>query len=133
MAKDKNRVLDERLRRDEKNTIVHQERMVALEEKNRELVQALKEKNAKRISAGWGGTGSEDDGSIDIAMMPTTLDLQIKLQEAQRINQILVKSRDTLAKTVESLKIKTEKITQKYKAQVEFLQNTLQEKIKVSA
>ena len=34
---------------------------------------------------------------------------------------------------MESLKIKTEKITQKYKAQVEFLQNALQEKIKVSA
>lgn len=75
MAKDKNRELDERLRREEKNTIVHQERMVALEERNRELVQALKEKNAKRISAGWGGTGSEDDGSIDIAMMPTTYEL----------------------------------------------------------
>jgi len=56
----------------------------------------------------------------------------VKLHEAQRINQILVKSRDNLAKTVESLKIKTEKITRKYKAQVEFLQNTLQEKIKVS-
>lgn len=56
----------------------------------------------------------------------------MKLHEAQRINQILVKSRDNLAKTVESLKIKTEKITRKYKAQVEFLQNTLQEKIKVS-
>jgi len=53
--------------------------MVALEEKNRELVQALKEKNAKRVSAGWGGTGSEDDGSIDMA---TTFELQVKLQEA---------------------------------------------------
>lgn len=84
---------------------------MALEEKNRELVQALKEKNAKRVSAGWGGTGSEDDGSVDMAMMPTTYELQVKLQEAQRINQILAKSRDTLAKTVESLKSKTEKIT----------------------
>ena len=76
VARDKNRELDERVRREEKNTIVLQERMVSLEEKNRELVAALKEKNAKRISqhAGWGGTG-EDDGSNDMGLMPATFEL----------------------------------------------------------
>ena len=50
--------------------------MVSLEEKNRDLVAALKDKNSKRVSqhVSWGGTG-EDDSSIDISIMPATLDL----------------------------------------------------------
>ena len=48
VAKDKNRDLDERLRREERNSLILQEKTIAMEERTRELVQALRERNSKR-------------------------------------------------------------------------------------
>lgn len=95
-------------------------RMVALEEKNRDLSSKSKVGNV---------TNNNEDLS-DMDMMPVNMDLQYKLQEVQRVNQILSKSRDVQTKTLSQLKAKMESLAEKYKGQIDSLQNQLTEKMK---
>lgn len=67
--------------------------MVALEEKNRDLTNALRNKRP--------GAKDNEEDLYDLAMIPVNMDLQYKLQEAQRVNNILFKSKEVQAKTIE--------------------------------
>ena len=119
--------MDDRLRREEKNTIVLQDRAIALEEKNRELIAMI-----RTLKKGGNADESIDelDESQEPTMNPVNLDLQYKLQEALRVNQILSKSRDVLTKTIAQMKTKIDKLAEKYKSQVDQLQSQLVEKEK---
>lgn len=70
LQRDKNRDMEERLKKEEKNNIMHNDRMITLEQANREL-------KSKR-AAGGHGVSSEDD--FDLTHLNN--DLQYKLQEA---------------------------------------------------
>ena len=68
-------------------------------------------------------TGNDELDQYDLA--PENMNLQYKLQEAQRVNSILVKSRDVLSKTITQMKQKMDKVVDKYKQQLEFLSVSL--------
>ena len=116
LMRDRNRELDERLRREEKAGVLLQERFITLEEKYKDL----KARGAK--------LNGEPEDVNDLG--PSNMELQYRLQEAQRINQILSKSRDVQSKTLNQVKSKMEKIVDKYKQQNDYLQNQLVEKQK---
>jgi hypothetical protein len=61
VARDRNRELDEKLRREEKHSIVLQERTVQLDEKNRDLLEMLK--SSRRLGKA-GGDGPFDEHAI---------------------------------------------------------------------
>lgn len=63
-------------------------------------------------------------------MLPQNMNLQYKLQEANRVINILSKSRDVLTQTIQQMKKKTDKIIERYKIQLEILNSNLQDKDK---
>lgn len=89
-ARDKVKEYEEKIRKDEKRAIIMQERVVKLEEQNRELMKGKIHNPNKDL---------EEDLKYGL-LPPNLLNLDYKLQEATRINAILLKSRDALAKSL---------------------------------
>ncbi len=88
--------------------------MVGLDEKNRQLKELIKNKNIQV-------TSYNNDSLDHYDLAPENMNLQYKLQEAQRINSILVKSRDVLSKTITQMKSKMDKVAEMYKQQIDLL------------
>ena len=109
LEKEKNRELNERVRREERNTIMLQDKMVAYEEKVRELQGLVKAKK-----------GNEEE-IYELEPLSLNVDVNNRLQECMRVNAILNRSREVLSKTVIQLKQKMEKLVAKYKSQNEYL------------
>lgn len=120
-AREKCRELEERAKREERASLLAQERMVGLEEKNRKLQDIMAK--VKSNNGNMQMTGNDELDQYDLA--PENMNLQYKLQEAQRVNSILVKSRDVLSKTITQMKQKMDKVVDKYKQQLEFLSVSL--------
>ena len=80
-----------------------QERVVRLEEQNRELLKGRVPNPIKDL---------EDDLKYGL-LPPHILNNEYKLQEATRLNSILQKSRDALAKSLKDYKGKAEKIIER--------------------
>ena len=84
VARDKVKEYEERARRDERQAMVVQERMVKLEIQNREL------KGKHCVS------NDQDDDLKYGLLPPNMMNLDYKLQEANRVISMLQKSRDVL-------------------------------------
>ena len=114
-AREKCKELEEKAKREERASLVAQDRMVGLEEKNRKLQEMI----AKVKNGNMQTTSNDDMDQYDLA--PENMNLQYKLQEAYRVNSILAKSRDVLSKTITQMKQKMDKVVDKYKQQIEFM------------
>ena len=100
-AREKCKDLEEKAKREERASLIAQDRMVGLEEKNRKLqdmITKIKSNNGGNMQT----TGNDDLDQYDLA--PENMNLQYKLQEAYRVNSILAKSRDVLSKTITQMK-----------------------------
>lgn len=115
-AREKCKELEEKAKREERASLVAQDRMVGLEEKNRKLQEMI-----AKVKNGNMQTTSNNDDMDQYDLAPENMNLQYKLQEAYRVNSILAKSRDVLSKTITQMKQKMDKVVDKYKQQIEFM------------
>ena len=115
-AREKCKELEEKAKREERASLVAQDRMVGLEEKNRKLQEMI-----TKVKNGNMQTTSNNDDMDQYDLAPENMNLQYKLQEAYRVNSILAKSRDVLSKTITQMKQKMDKVVDKYKQQIEFM------------
>lgn len=118
-AREKCKDLEEKAKREERASLVAQDRMVGLEEKNRKLQDMIAKIKSNNGGGNMQTTGNDDLDQYDLA--PENMNLQYKLQEAYRVNSILAKSRDVLSKTISQMKQKMDKVVDKYKQQIEFM------------
>ena len=116
-AREKCKELEEKAKREERASLVAQDRMVGLEEKNRKLQEMI----AKVKNGNMQTTSNNNDDLDQYDLAPENMNLQYKLQEAYRVNSILAKSRDVLSKTITQMKQKMDKVVDKYKQQIEFM------------
>ena len=116
-AREKCKELEEKAKREERASLVAQDRMVGLEEKNRKLQEMI----AKVKNGNMQTTSNNNDDMDQYDLAPENMNLQYKLQEAYRVNSILAKSRDVLSKTITQMKQKMDKVVDKYKQQIEFM------------
>ena len=116
-AREKCKELEEKAKREERASLIAQDRMVGLEEKNRKLQEMI----AKVKNGNMQTTSNNNDDLDQYDLAPENMNLQYKLQEAYRVNSILAKSRDVLSKTITQMKQKMDKVVDKYKQQIEFM------------
>ena len=116
-AREKCKELEEKAKREERASLIAQDRMVGLEEKNRKLQEMI----AKVKNGNMQTTSNNNDDMDQYDLAPENMNLQYKLQEAYRVNSILAKSRDVLSKTITQMKQKMDKVVDKYKQQIEFM------------
>ena len=116
-AREKCKELEEKAKREERASLIAQERMVGLEEKNRKFQEMI----AKVKNGNMQTTSNNNDDLDQYDLAPENMNLQYKLQEAYRVNSILAKSRDVLSKTITQMKQKMDKVVDKYKQQIEFM------------
>ena len=116
-AREKCKELEEKAKREERASLVAQDRMVGLEEKNRKFQEMI----AKVKNGNMQTTSNNNDDLDQYDLAPENMNLQYKLQEAYRVNSILAKSRDVLSKTITQMKQKMDKVVDKYKQQIEFM------------
>ncbi len=118
-AREKCKELEEKAKREERGSLIAQDRMVGLEEKNRKLQEIITRLKSSNGNMQTTSNNNDDLDQYDLA--PENMNLQYKLQEAYRVNSILAKSRDVLSKTITQMKQKMDKVVDKYKQQIEFM------------
>ena len=90
-AREKCKEMEEKAKREERGSLIAQDRMVGLEEKNRKLQDIITRLKSSNGNMQTTSNNNDDLDQYDLA--PENMNLQYKLQEAYRVNSILAKSR----------------------------------------
>lgn len=117
-SKEKIKEIEDKLRKEEKQSILTQDSMVKLEESCRELKTKLKAKqknDSSNHSMMEGHQNENADASMNLG--GETVD------ELKRANKILIRAKEVMYRRSQYLKSKFEKKTDRFKAKIETLTN----------
>ncbi|CDW89959.1 UNKNOWN [Stylonychia lemnae] len=144
LAKEKIRELEDKSRKDDKNSLQVQDYLIKLEEQNRELKNKMK---SKQVNANQGQSmitelnQNESSAQINQQQQQVTSNSHnqngvvafsdnSQVEELQRINAILMRAKEVQYKKGQYLKLKFEKKQEKFNAIIEQLNNKVTEQDK---